>query len=107
MAKVRAPLFSVAASGTIGKKLTYRQTAGGSICQTPPIPTGDPSAAQTEERQRFAVALNSWATLPTATKEQWQGAALTLGHQPVMLYTREYLLQRVQPPALPMIPASN
>jgi hypothetical protein len=105
MAKVRGPLMSVAASGRMGLFLTFRQTARGSVCQLPPIPRSSPSVPQQIERQRFAAALRAWRGLDALTKARWETRGMIFRRQPVILFVSEYLMQRCEPPALPMLPS--
>lgn len=105
MAKIIGPLMSLAASGSFGKMLTFRQTRHGSIAQLPPIPSGPPSINQSFERERFAAALHAWRGLDQPTKDAWHGRGTIFKRQPVILFCSEYLQQRCSPPDLPQLPS--
>lgn len=54
MAKLTGPLFSLTASGTVGKTVTYSQRNGQAIARTRVIPTNPRVADQVTARQRLA-----------------------------------------------------
>lgn len=105
MAKVTAPLFSATASGTVGRKLTYRNTQQGAVVQRPAIPSKPATFAQGAERTRFTAAMAAWAALGSTPRGEWQAAAAHWSMRADMLFTREYLLQQVTGSALPLIPS--
>ena len=105
MAKTRGPLMSFAAAGTVGKLATFRSTLGQSVAQLRPVPAVAPSVAQIACRGRFAEYMQLWRSLDVVVRARWQAAAASRQLAPHMLFVRECSLQRVDSPALPMIPA--
>ena len=75
MAKLKGPLFSLAASGTIKKILTFQERFSGAVAYLYRKP-GDvkpftPSAAQTEIRDWMTAAVAAWKALEPAERGQW------------------------------------
>lgn len=105
MAKVKNPLHSLQASGSIGKKLTFRTTPGASVAQRHAVPTGQPSSNQIRVRQKFKDAQTTWLALDSFTRTSWINLALGKGQQGSKLFTKEYIRQNIAAPNLPKIPA--
>jgi hypothetical protein len=104
MAKVTAPLLSLAATGSIARRITFRTLAGRSIASRWTAPTTPPSTYQVEDRQRAADAAAAWAQASTKDRNAWRAAA-TAARLPVYaIYMREYILQRCAPDTQPLIP---
>lgn len=92
MAKVKGPLFSVTAWGTLGNCLTYQRRRGGPVVYprtVPKIPLTDPQLAQ---RASVAAAVSSWGALPGASKVWWQQKAVGMAVSGYHLYIKNYLL---------------
>lgn len=64
MAKIINPLFSFAASGSIGKSLTYRQTRAGAISHRYQRPPSTSTSAQATHRAFFGYASSLFGKLP-------------------------------------------
>ena len=105
MAKVTGPLFSFGASGTVGKKLTYRATKRGAVVQTRPIPSKPANSNQIRERSRFSEAMATWKTLDAPTRAKWVTVGLRSAIPAYKAYTRQYIIQQSTPDKLPLIPA--
>jgi len=71
MAKVKGPLFSLTAFGTVGNLLTYRRTPGKVAAYVKPVPTDRESGCQLMQRASFASAVSAWGALPGASKAWW------------------------------------
>ncbi len=71
MAKITHPLFSVAASGALGRNIIFGTTTGTRIAKRWHQPSGAPSAAQTARRNAYAAAADAWALLDAPTKSNW------------------------------------
>lgn len=72
MAKTRGPLFSLTASGQIGKKLTYIQRQGIQTTKKYDKPTGIPSPKQRARRRIMEFLVAQWQTMPEAEKNEWR-----------------------------------
>lgn len=105
MAKIRGPLCSVGASGTIGATVTFRQLRGQSVAQKPPVPTGPASNQQLQERQRLRDARNGWNSLDPLDQSDWADYAATIGASPWLAYSTEWQRQRIAAGKQPQIPA--
>ncbi len=105
MAKIRGPLFSVAAAGSIGKKLTFRATRRGAVAQRHSAPTGAPTALQAEAHQLFRTAAQRWQALTQEELDHWLTAAMQHGISARHLFTREYCIQRPPEGEPVLIPA--
>lgn len=104
MAIIRNPLFSIAASGTIGRILTIRSAETRTIASLPMRPNAQPSAAQQQCRLRGSWAATTWAGLTTAEQDQWKALALTRELPPFGLYMREFCAQRCTLTRKPQVP---
>jgi len=104
MAKIRSPLFSVGASGTVGRKLTFRRTANGALAQATPTPTGPPTSAQLYERNRVREAADLWRTMDAPTKAIWRNLGTLRNVNPWLIFCNEYKTQLTVSPELPLIP---
>ncbi|MDZ7721665.1 MAG: hypothetical protein U5R06_02265 [candidate division KSB1 bacterium] len=61
MAKVKAPLFSLKAQGTLGKKITYRTHKQNTTVTRWSKPTGQASQAQLQNRVKMKQARFAWS----------------------------------------------
>ncbi len=127
MATVRAPLLSLAASGSVGKltisELRQHRAAvaaarnhGHVIRHKPRKPRRPPSAAQLAHRTKVKAAALAWKAMPAPTKAQWKakgitvfaasrrGVAFKLLHG-YALFLTEWITQNITAPALPLLPA--
>jgi hypothetical protein len=65
------------------------------------------SAAQLAERQRTSSAAAAWRGLAPGVRSEWQALGVQFGRNPWIIFHQEWLVQRVAPPALPLIPTYN
>jgi len=105
MPRVTGPLFSIAASGRVGRVLQYRQTTRGSEVQQRSTRRAAPSTPQKSERARVHAAAIIWRTLDALTRAEWYAYAVIRGNNAWIEFCREYLLQQCTGETLPMIPA--
>ena len=108
MAKVKYPLFSVSAAGSVGK-LSYAKVPdnvmGSHNARYKPRPRMSPrSVGQTSCNERFTIASNAWNALTQTSKNDWIAYAIQYHKEARTEYIREYLLQRIVPPAQPEEP---
>jgi hypothetical protein len=105
MARVRGPLFSLNASGTIGRRLTFRVTPHGIIAQVPPIPGTAATPDQLTERQSMRDAAAAWANLSANDRAIWDTPDFITTRHGFMSFFLEWKTQRIQPGGVPLIPA--
>lgn len=72
MAKVKSPLMSLTASGTIGSTLTMLRQASRNIAKKKGRPGGQPSAAQLARRALYQARAASWHALTAPEKADWK-----------------------------------
>lgn len=75
MAKVKGPLMSVSASGSIANTLTMLRASALNIAKKKSKPGGSPSAAQLARRAFYRQAANDWSALDANAKAAWKPAA--------------------------------
>ena len=72
MARLTAPLLSLAASGTIGNAITYSSWKGIPYARTRVIPANPKSADQQEVRGVFSTRSEMWKRMPQLARDPWQ-----------------------------------
>lgn len=92
MPKVKAPLFSIDAHGTIGNSLTF--TTGRRLRRAISVPTHAPTYTPAQLRHRFLYRLGIalWNGLDTAGRAPYLAAAVGRGVVPMNVFLREWLL---------------
>ena len=91
MAKVKGPLFSLTAFGTVGNLLTFRRTPGKVAVYLKPVPTDPESGAQLWQRGNFASAVSAWGALSGASKAWWNMYAAGGKVSGYICFVRDYL----------------
>jgi hypothetical protein len=104
MAKVKGPLFSVAASGLFNNCLEYRTGSGKSTVHGRRARTRQRSPAQEAQALRFSQAVAGWQALSVLQKNNWKAAANLTGLNGYTLYISEYQTQNITPPQQPVVP---
>jgi hypothetical protein len=104
MPKLIGPLFSLKASGTLDRLLTFqnygtRQRVRRYVRQTAP-----PTPLQTAHRQYVAAIAESWRSLSPLDQDIWRAAAYPLGLGGWPYYWQQYVYQGVTPPDHPYVP---
>ena len=87
MVKLTAPLFSLGASGTIGKAVTYSNWKGRAFARQRVIPHNPQSGGQVGARAMWAFITQNWAALTTAEKATWEARAGQTIISPFNAYT--------------------
>jgi len=72
MARLTAPLLSLAASGTIGDAITFSSWKGIPYARTRVIPYNPNSLAQQEVRGVFSTLNEMWKRMPQLARDPWQ-----------------------------------
>lgn len=106
MPKIKGPLFSISATGSVGPVLCFRATKRGAQAQRAPVPQAAPSPAQLAERARVKDASASWRILDATTKGEWLALATARSKNPWILFCSEYLIQQCSGATLPELPAA-
>jgi hypothetical protein len=105
MAKTTHPLFSLAATGTIAGALAFRQSAGAAIAQRTSSRKPNATTDQTTCRDAWRLAAAAWRAIDAPTRAEWIALAATRSRPPFAQFAMEWRIQRIEPPALPLIPA--
>lgn len=71
MAKLKNPLLSAQASGSIGPRLTFSQRGSGSQARFQKAQADVITAGRTTQRGYFSEAITQWHTLNSAEQTQW------------------------------------
>ena len=98
MARVTGPLFSMSASGTIGKAVTYGSWKGRPCARTWFIPENPQTAGQTNVRLALALLVAYWQiTVSQAQKDAYEVGAQGQGMSGYNLYMKrgmdQYIIQ--------------
>lgn len=75
MSVLTGPLFSLTASGTVGKALTYSHWRGRQYVRTRVIPRNPRSAEQVSNRNAFTNLSRLWTQLPAEFQDTWTVSA--------------------------------
>jgi len=71
MAKLKAPLYSQSAQGSLANLLEYSRRAGNNLIRLKQAPTDGNTALQQIERGYFALGAAAWRTLSNEEKALW------------------------------------
>jgi hypothetical protein len=71
MGKVQGPLFSLQATGTIGKTLTFQKRAGTTAVFTPVSPYDPKSISQLKIRSYLTLGVSYWRSMLNTYKTAW------------------------------------
>lgn len=94
MARLRGPLLSIAASGTIGGVVTFESRSGGPVARLKPASKKPASYAQIQHRAMVTVCAATWATLSTDDKARWQAIAASHGLPVMAKFLHEWIAQQ-------------
>ena len=75
MAKLKKPLFSLDAKGSLGKAISFVKRFGSSIAEQKPIVPDARSLAQLSWRHMYQKAVALWHALSAAEKQEWESLA--------------------------------
>lgn len=107
MPKLIGPLFSLTASKSLAGLITYRTHRRNQIAQALRPRQKVRTQRQSIQRNKFAVARNSFKLLAPADIQKWRMLANAQRLQPFNLYFREYVAQNVIAGNQPLIPANR
>ncbi len=97
MAKLKAPLISLDAHGSIGRSVTFQSSTKRKYARTKPVPADRRSSAQLAHRQRYRDAVDIWNALTLGDKEAWRGVCKGLSPFPCFMRS-ELSIAPVPPP---------
>lgn len=104
MPKVRGPLFSLTASGTLERTLTY--STNGTTTTVKKLSTFDKPRTpnQTAHAAKVAQMSASWLALSAGTKTLWKNCGALSAQTGYRLYWREWFVQASTPASPPVLP---
>ncbi len=86
MVKLVGPMFSLEASGTIGKSITYAKWKGRAYARQRVIPTNPRSASQTGMRSMFSFLSKQWTNIATVDQDTFDADAAAKDISPFNSY---------------------
>lgn len=104
MAKVRGPLFSFGASGTVARAITFNPTEQQTTARSLPRSTAPPSYAQAYHRQRCRDAAAAWGALDAGQKAAWSALVAARALTPFAKFLLEWNAQQCQAGDTPAVP---
>jgi hypothetical protein len=107
VAKVRHPLHSISASGSVGGVVTFRNTKAGAVVTAKPKSYKAETPAQLVQQARMKAASATWKTLNAADRKSWQTVGKKYGRSAWFSFFAEYQFQNVTAPGAPLIPEVN
>jgi len=105
MAKVKNPLFSFGASGSVASLLTINQSLTAPTARRKPTGSRPASHSQAVMRADMHDAATLWATLDAPTRATWAALAAPRATTPFAKYFKEWRAQAStisSPPYIPM-----
>jgi len=114
MVKLQGPMFSLAASGTLAKTLTYSHWKGRAFARRRIIPGNPQSGGQVSLRSMFAFLGAEWGGLATAAQDTWIAPAAATIISPFNAFcasgldrNRSFLAPSQVYPVAPAAPVDN
>lgn len=104
MPKVTGPLFSLAASGTFRKSLTFMTRGGANIVRGHVVPRDPQTPAQVAHRDNIADAAATWRLQDAQTRAAWQAAAAMHSMNAFAYWLQQWVYQDSSGPYPPSIP---
>lgn len=86
MANVLGPIFSLQATGSIAKTLTYKKGVRGYVCRKYSKPSGPPSESQLAIRLQTGNLMKNWKTLSIEDQSSWVLLAMEKNLEPINAY---------------------
>lgn len=101
---LKGPMFSLGATGTLGKTITYEDHGTDQRARLYTSTTPPPTQAQTDHRTRIGEMSLSWRALPPEDRAAWSIAAAPLQKTGYTYWWQEWFAQNIYPPNIPEIP---
>lgn len=89
MAKIKNPLMSITAAGSIGSLLTYSTTTSSPVAKRMSAPAKRTSTAQQAQRNKYLEAIATWKALTDEEKAEYSARAERLKITGYNLYLSE------------------
>lgn len=102
MTRLKAPLLSLEAHGTIGDTITFRRRGGITIAERKPIPTDPETTAQLTQRGAFKDAVAAWHALTEEEQAEYRALGKKVGLTGYQYFVQEYLTAPPAPPPEPI-----
>jgi hypothetical protein len=102
--KVKSPLYSLSASGSIAAILTFKPVGGNSIVTKKILRKHYETDAQRKNRQRMRDAVASFNSLSSSDRELWDALGSKYKISGWFQFFKEYQDQNTQAPNAPEIP---
>lgn len=106
MARVTGPLFSMSASGSIGKALTYATWKGKEYVREWFTPSNPQSTNQTNVRTALTLLIAYWHATAVGDKAIWDAAAEGMGMSGFNLYVKRGMDEYVSQLGVSVTPTS-
>jgi hypothetical protein len=104
MARVKGPLLSLTASGTLDDVLLFKTTGATTTVQRPTSHDKPRTLQQQSHSTRVQEMCTAWRGLDAPSKLSWRLCAASLGKNGFKLFWVEWFLQNSTPSSLPVTP---
>lgn len=104
MPKVRGPLFSLTASGTLSRILVYENRADSQRVRRLPQYQAPATPLQAIYQNKVAALSLSWKTWDNTNRQAWKTRAIAFNLTGYALFWREWYAQNITAPARPILP---
>lgn len=91
MAKITGPLFSQSATGSIAKRVTFRETARGTFAHKTPKASTSATPGQIAQRANYQDAIVAWHALDGPTKQYWREIGIIMKMTGYNAFISDYL----------------
>lgn len=91
MPRLKGPLFSLQAHGTLNQELTYTDGYPGHIARRIPSPTPTYTTPQLNQRFLYRLGIALWNAMTAGQKAVYQAAAVSLPYTAMNIWLREWL----------------
>jgi hypothetical protein len=95
MAKIRNPLNSISASGSIGERLTFSQRKSGQQARFQKKQSDKITTKRITERALYSSAVLGWNGLDTMLKENWKSAAYSRHMTGYNFYVKVFITEGI------------
>jgi hypothetical protein len=104
MPKVKGPLFSLHASGTLARLITFENRADMQRVRRVASYSSPRTALQSIVTTKVAAMAESWSTWDDTNRTLWNARAIDFTMTGYALYWREWFAQHIDAPAHPTLP---
>jgi len=104
MVKVVGPLFSLSASGTFRREITFSAVNGNTIASGVPKRKNQRTPAQQAQANSVAAMSSAWSAMSETEKQLWKDCGQTYNKTGYKLFWSEWFLQNVSQGNNPVLP---